>query len=78
MAHRGTRRPKLSALLKLKIDGRPLRVIAAETGLSKATLSRVQNGMHVDIVSFLKILDYLKPYDLHELIEIAKRDFKVR
>lgn len=50
----------LGPMLKEKREGRGIREIAKEIGISPATLSRVENGKEPDLDTFRKICQWLR------------------
>lgn len=46
-------------MFQRKKDNLTLRGLASLTGVSAATLNRIENGNNIDIDTFCKILDYL-------------------
>lgn len=50
---------ELGRLIAVKRDGRGVRAVASDVGISPATLSRVENGNMPDLVTFAKICKWL-------------------
>lgn len=74
---------KITAYIRIKMNGRSIREVSKEVGIAFITFSRILNGKTPSLESFIKIVNWLKvdprpffdmSYEDQDMLESARYD----